>query len=45
MHGLGNDYIYVNCLNQTIENPSSMLNSLATGILESVGRIGSYTSI
>ncbi len=24
MHGLGNDYIYVNCLNQTIENPSSI---------------------
>lgn len=22
MHGLGNDYIYVNCLNQCIENPS-----------------------
>ncbi|MFZ5986087.1 MAG: diaminopimelate epimerase [Bacillota bacterium] len=24
MHGLGNDYIYVNCLNETVENPSEL---------------------
>jgi diaminopimelate epimerase len=24
MHGLGNDYIYVNCLNQTIDNPGEV---------------------
>jgi diaminopimelate epimerase len=24
MQGLGNDYIYVNCLNQPIENPSAV---------------------
>lgn len=24
MHGLGNDYVYVNCLKETIENPESL---------------------
>ena len=24
MQGLGNDYIYVNCLDQTIENPNEV---------------------
>ena len=24
MQGLGNDYVYVNCLNEQIENPSEM---------------------
>ncbi len=29
MHGLGNDYIYVNCLDENIENPSSMAKLLS----------------
>ena len=24
MHGLGNDYVYVNCLKETVENPSEL---------------------
>ena len=22
MHGIGNDYVYVNCFEETVENPS-----------------------
>ena len=31
MQGIGNDYVYVNCLQETIENPSGSV----TGILAS----------
>lgn len=23
MHGIGNDYVYVNCFEETVENPSA----------------------
>ena len=24
MHGAGNDYVYINCLEETVENPSRL---------------------
>ena len=24
MHGIGNDYVYVNCFEETVENPSAV---------------------
>ena len=24
MHGIGNDYVYVNCFEETVENPSEV---------------------
>ena len=24
MHGIGNDYVYVNCFKETVENPSAV---------------------
>lgn len=24
MHGIGNDYVYVNCLEENVENPSEL---------------------
>ena len=29
MHGLGNDYIYVNCLERSIDNPSEVAKRLS----------------
>ena len=29
MHGLGNDYIYVNCLQETIDNPSEVARTIS----------------
>ena len=29
MHGLGNDYIYVNCLHETVENPAKLAVKLS----------------
>ena len=29
MHGIGNDYIYVNCLEQELENPSELARKLS----------------
>lgn len=29
MHGLGNDYIYVNCFDQTVENPAQLAQSVS----------------
>ena len=36
MHGCGNDYVYVNCFNETIDDPARLPNLLVTGISESV---------
>ena len=27
MHGIGNDYVYVNCFEETVENPSGQIMS------------------
>ncbi len=35
MHGIGNDYVYVNCFKETVANPSEVANSSATAISES----------
>ena len=29
MHGCGNDYIYINCFEQTVENPAELAVSLS----------------
>ena len=29
MHGIGNDYVYVNCLQETIENPSELAKKIS----------------
>jgi len=29
MHGLGNDYIYVNCFEETVENPSEVAKKVS----------------
>lgn len=36
MQGIGNDYVYVNCLQETIENPSELAKKISDGITESV---------
>ena len=36
MHGCGNDYVYVNCLEEKINNPNKVANLSVTGILELV---------
>ena len=36
MQGLGNDYVYVNCLKETIKNPAEVSKLSVTDILESV---------
>ena len=35
MHGCGNDYVYVNCLEEKINNPNKVAKFI-TGILELV---------
>ena len=29
MHGLGNDYVYVNCFRETVENPSELAKRIS----------------
>ena len=29
MQGIGNDYVYVNCLQETIENPSELAKKIS----------------
>lgn len=33
MQGIGNDYVYVNCFQETVENPSEAAKKSVTGIL------------
>ena len=35
MHGIGNDYVYVNCFKETVENPSEVAIKVSNRHLES----------
>ena len=35
MHGIGNDYVYVNCFEETVSNPSAVAKLSATVTSES----------
>lgn len=37
MHGLGNDYVCINCFRERVEDPSGFARTLVTGI---TGRSG-----